>query len=200
MLIPIRYRGIEAHASALIDDDYNLLFISIIGSDSCARGIAAAIVEKPTTDLEYWPNGPEGRRMWASARQGQSKYHMTITKLADNAVNALVYHEAFLPTAQDPNKIVYLIAPTPGRDPVTSQAIAADLTWNYINTLNTPLLPDWKDTITQALTSQHNDGNSAWSDILTSRVGDFITVRLHAPESKLDNLLTSLITSGKITF
>lgn len=200
MLMPIRYRGIEAHASALIDDNYNLLFISIIGSDSCARGIAAAIVEKPTTDLEYWPKGPEGPRRWASARQGQSKYHMTITKLADNAVNCLVYHEAFLPSAQDPNKITYLIAPIPERNEITAKARAQEITWNYLNTLNTPLLPEWKETVYHAITAQYNDGQSAWSDTIACRFSNYIVSRVHAPESKLDALLTDLIVSRKIVF
>lgn len=199
-LTPCNYRGVEAYLAAYIADDYNLLFASIIGSDSCARAIAAAIVEKPTNDVEY--HCP--RRQYdvsMQPRQSGSKYHMDIMKLADNAVNATVYHEAFNPAHQNADQIIYLLRHvTDITDRPALREASHNAVWNFLETLNTPLLPQWKEEVCIELASRTDNGNSAWIAGLIAKYGPFICVQLHAPEHKLDNLLTDLIHSGKITF
>ena len=197
-LTPIEFRGLSAYCAGLCEADH-LIYCSIVGSDSMARGIASAIVEKPTMELEY--TNDAGRIRYALPKQPDGKYLMDFVKLADNAINAQVYLESLLPGHAKPDEVTYLLRRVNDTtDQVETKAVAYDAIWSHLNSLNTPLLPDWKDTVCHAICDNYRNGENAWADGKNATLGNFIMLRIHAPEHKLDAMITDLIRTRKISF
>jgi hypothetical protein len=189
-LSQITCRGLSAYATGLCQDD-SLIYLSLIGSDSMVRGIAAVIVEKPSNDLKYYDE-ELGDSRYSRPKQRDGKYHMSFTKVSDQAIHGLVYHEALTPKYNKPDSVNYLIAPD------TSHI--NDTLWTFLNNRNTPLLPDWKDTVCNALLTNYQDGISAWSETHQAKVGPYQLITVHVPEHKMDNLISSLVKQGQLTF
>lgn len=197
-LTPIEYRGLSAYCAGLCEADH-LIYCSIIGSDSMARGIAAAIVEKPNMDVEY--RDAAGHLRYALPKQPDGKYHMDFAKLADNAIYAQVYHEALVPGQAKRDETTYLLRRVNDRtDKAETRAVAYNAIWTFLNGLNTPLLPEWKEPVCKAIIANHRNGENAWCDGRNATIGNFFWLRIHAPEHKLDALISDLTRSRQITF
>lgn len=188
-LATVEFRGLSCYASNLIQDDH-LLLINLIGGDSMVKGIAAGIVEKPTSDARC---ETEDRYIRVMPKVRDAKYHMNFVKLADNLVNATVYHEALLPQNASPKNLVYLLTNN-------DQDHATETLWTFLQTQHTPMLSHWKQDIYKQLENQWDNGRDAWLDTREDRIGNLALIRYHGPEEKLDATISAMVRRGTISF
>ena len=192
--------SIEAYTPELIMNRHALLYCHIIGSDSTARGIAAGILEKANPHLEYRNDEND---YWRTARpkDESAKYQMIVTKLTDNAVSVQVIHEKFKPlNARDNHKHddpyatherLFLLRP----DEDIIEAI-----WAHISTFNTPLIPEFKDTLCQELLNRGQYLQNACAKTHTSNIGQTQLLLINCNEPELDQLVSELVRDGQLSF
>lgn len=197
----IRFKdSLDAYAPEILFTRHALLYIHIIGSDSTARGIAAGILEKATLDLKYRADENDYWRT-VKPKDDAAKYQILTTKLADNAVSVQVIHEKFKPiSARDNHKHndphaeherLYLLKPDEN---------IIDAIWTHISNFNTPLIPEFKDTICQELLNRGRYQESACAKHATSVIGQTQLLLINCNEPQLDQLVSELVRDGQLTF
>jgi hypothetical protein len=192
--------SIEAYTPELIMNRHALLYCHIIGSDSSARGIAAGILDKANPYLKYRTDEDD---YWRTARpkDESAKYQMLVTKLTDNAVSVKVIHEKFKPlNARDNHKHddkhatherLFLLRP----DENLIEAI-----WAHIATFNTPLIPEFKDTLCNELLKRGHYIDHACAKHHISKIGNTGLLMINCNEPQLDQLVSELVRDGQLNF
>lgn len=203
-MFQINYKGLIAYLPEMITlrsrNSAILYYAQIVASDSIARGIASAIVEKPRFDIEYRPNA---EAFWrdAAPKDHSSKYHVRIDKLADNAVSAQIFHEKFTPLELresygaenvDKEHDRLFFVPT-GMD-------INDAIWTHITQLSTPLIPEFKDIVCAELISRSEQKDKPYVFVATSPIGNSTIMRINANDGEMDQLVSELVQSGRLEF
>lgn len=201
MIQQIRFKdSLDAYAPEILFNRFSLLYIHIIGSDSTARGIAAGIIEKSTLDLKYRADEND---YWKTVKPKDeaAKYQMVTTKLADNAVSVQVIHEKFKPlNARDNHKHNDPHAEHERLYLLRQEENIIDAIWTHISTYNTPLIPEFKETVCQELLSRGRYQDYACAKSATSAIGQTQLLLINCNEPQLDQLVSELVTAGQLTF
>lgn len=200
----INYKGLIGYLPEMITvktrNAAAMYYAQIVASDSIARAISSAIVEKARFDIECRPN-PESYWRAVAPKDLSAKYHVRIDKLADNAVSAQIFHEKFTPvelredtSAENADKEHDRLFFLPdGMD-------IDDAIWTHITQFSTPLIPEFKDLLCAELLARSNQREKPYAFVATSHIGNSVILRINANDGEMDQLVSEMVQSGRLTF
>lgn len=203
-MFQINYKGLIGYLPEMIAfrnrNAAILYYVHIVASDSVARAIASAIVEKPRFDLEF---RPDQETYWSqiAPKDHGSKYHVRIDKLADNAVSAQVYHDKFMPLELRENYGAENSDKEHDRFFFVPDSMSInDAIWTHISQLSTPMIPEFKDTLCHELLSRNHNKEKPYAFAQTSPIGNSLFLRINANDGELDQLVSEMVQAGSLKF